>query len=364
MTRHDVITLQAHRAYPSISVLLPTHRTSPDNKRDPILLKNLLSEANERLEALLGARGAAPLQASLAAQAAAVDLRHTLDGLALFVNETHAGAYLLPVALKPRVVIDETFATRDLIFALNRSPRYWVLALSEKPTRLFEGVRRTLIEVHAGGFPCEHTGPGGAMSLPELIDKSKYEDEQHRQFFRRVDRALDPFLKHDPLPLCVVGVERWLAHYREVAKDRLWTASLTGSHDQTSPTDLGRLVWPVMERALHAERLRALETLDAAAGAQRVASGIVDAWARAHDGRGALLLVEEGYHQAAKLAADGRLQPLTDGEAPPPLGFEETIIDDAVDEIIEAVLMNSGDVVFVDDDSLSEHGRIALTLRY
>jgi hypothetical protein len=364
MTRHDVLALQAHRSYPSVSILLPTHRTSPDNKRDPILLKNLLAEATERLQALLGARGAAPLVASLEAQAAAVDLRHTLDGLAIYANEAHAGAYLLPVPLKARVVIDDTFATRDLIYALNRSPRYWVLALSEKPTRLFEGVRETLIEVHAGGFPLEHTGPGGALSLPELIDKSKYEDEQHRQFFRRVDRHLDPFLKGDPLPLCLVGVERWMAHYREVAKDRVVTASLTGNHDQTSPTDLGRLVWPVMERALSAERLHALDALDLAVGAQRVASGIADVWQRAHDGRGALLLVEEGYHQAAKLAAEGDLLPIGEGEAGAPEGFDEAIIDDAVDVISEAVLAGKGEVVFVDDGTLAGHGRIALTLRY
>jgi hypothetical protein len=360
MTRHDVLALQAHRAYPSISLLLPTHRTSPDNKRDPILLKNLLNEANERLTTLLGARAAAPLLASLMAQAAAVDLRHTLDGLAILVNEHHAGAYLLPVTLKPRVTIDETFATRDLIFALNRSPRYWVLALSEKPTRLYEGVRRTLIEVREGGFPLEHTGPGGALSLPELIDKSKYEDEQHRQFFRRVDRALDPFLKADPLPLCLVGVERWLAHYRDVAGTRPTTASLTGNHDQTSPTDLGRLVWPVMEEALHQERLRALSTLDAAVGAQRVASGIIDVWARAYEGRGALLLVEEGYHQVAQLEPErGRLQPLAEGDPVPP-----EAIGDAVDEVIEAVLAAKGEVVFFDDGILEGHERIALTLRY
>lgn len=281
MTRHDVRALQAHRVFPSISILLPTHRTSPDNKRDPILLKNLLKEASERLLTLLGARAAAPLLASLEAQVAAVDLRHTLDGLAIFVNEHHAGVYLLPVTLKARVVIDETFATRDLIFALNRSPRYWVLALSEKPTRLYEGVRRTLLEVRGGGFPLEHTGPGGALSLPELIDKSKYEDEHHRQFFRRVDQALDPFLKQDPLPLLVVGVERWIAHYREVSNRNEWLASLTGNHDQTPASDLGRLAWPVMEAALRNERLRALDALDSAVGAQRVASGIEAVWARA-----------------------------------------------------------------------------------
>ncbi|MDZ7332741.1 MAG: hypothetical protein ONB31_12240 [candidate division KSB1 bacterium] len=40
------------------------------------------------------------------------------------------------------------------------------------------------------------------------------------------------------------------------------------------------------------------------------------------------------------------------------------VIDDAVDEIIETVLSNQGQVVFVDNGSLAMHQRIGLILRY
>ena len=360
MNRQDVLELQRHRSHPSVSILLPTHRTSPDNKRDPILLKNLVGEATDRLIDLLGKRDAAPLLRRLEEQLAALDLRHTLDGLAIFVSAEHAGAYLLPVPLEPRVLIDDTFATRDLVFAMNRSPRYWVLALSEKPTRLFEGSRRTLVEVRTGGFPLTHTGPGGATALPKLIDKSKYEDEHHQQFFRKVDQALAPFTKADPLPVCVVGVERWLSHYQSVTTQKGIVATVTGNHDQTPPHELGKLVWPAVADALSAKRERALEALDAAVGAQRFASGLGEVWHRAREGRGELLVVEENYHQAArKDPATGQLHLLD--EAPQ---ATENLLADAVDDVIEAVLAKQGEVVFVDDGSLSDHQRIALTLRY
>ena len=358
MNRQDVLELQRHRSHPSVSILLPTHRTSPDNKRDPIVLKNLVGEATDRLIDLLGKRDAAPLVRRLDAQVAALDLRRTLDGLAIFVNAEHAGAYLLPVPLTPRVVIDDTFATRDLVFALNRSPRYWVLALSEQPTRLFEGVRDTLVEVRAGGFPMVHTGPGGAASLPKLIDKSRYEDEHHQQFFRRVDQALAPFVKADPLSVCVVGVERWLSHYQSVTSQKGIVATVTGNHDQTPAHELGKLVWPVVADALSVKRQRALDALDAAVGAQRFASGLGEAWRRAGEGRGELLLVEQNYHQAARLdeAAD-QLHLVDEGNAGANMA-------DAVDDLIELVLAKQGEVVFVDDGALEGHQRIALTLRY
>ena len=358
MNRQDVLDLQSHRSHPSVSILLPTHRTSPDNKRDPILLKNLATEATDRLVELLGKRDAGPMIRKLEAQVAAIDLRHTLDGMAIFVNEAHAGVYLLPVPLNPRVIIDDTFATRDLVFAMNRSPRYWVLALSEQPTRLFEGVRETLVEVRGGGFPMVHGGPGGSTALPKLIDKSKYEDEHHQQFFRRVDQALATFTKADPLPICVVGVERWLSHHRSVTSHKDIVASVTGNHDQTPPHELGKLVWPVVADALSVKRRRALDALDAAIGAQRFASGLGEAWRRAQEGRGALLLVEQDYHQAARLDETAGQLHLVDANDP------NVSMADAVDDLIELVLAKQGDVVFVDDGALEGHQRVALTLRY
>jgi hypothetical protein len=364
MNRRDLIDLQAHRSHPSLSILLPTHRTAPDNRRDPILLKNLVTEATNRLEAEVGKRGAAPLLRTLEAQIAGVDLQHALDGLAIFVSAEHAGAYLLPVPLEPRVVIDETFATRDLVFAMNRSPRYWVLALSEQPTRLYEGARETLLEVRGGGFPMTHGGPGGSTALPKGINVSRYEDEHHQQFFRRVDGALATYTKADPLPICVVGVERWLSHFQSVTTQGGIVATLKGNHDQTPAHELGKLVWPVVAEALSSKRSRALQTLATAVGAQRTASGLGEVWRRAQEGRAELLLVEENYHQAGRLdPASGQLH-LTDAVGDGEAGSDGAGMADAVDEVIEAVLAKGGEVVFVDDGALAQHQRVALTLRY
>jgi hypothetical protein len=358
MNRQDILELQRHRTDPSLSILFPTHRTSPDNKRDPILLKNLVTEATDRLVERLGKRDAAPMIRELERQVAAIDLRQTLDGMAIFVSAEHAGVYLLPVPLSPRVVIDDSFATRDLVFALNRSARYWVLTLSTQPTRLFEGVRETLVEVRGGGFPMVHENPEASEPLPEMTERSKLEEAWHRQFFRRVDQALSAYTKADPVPVCVVGVERWLAYFQNVSDHKDVVATLTGNHDQTPPRELGKLVWPVVADALAVRRQRALDALDAAVGAQRFASGLGEAWRRAQEGRGDLLLVERDYHQAARFDEASNQLHLLAADDP------GANMADAVDDLIELVLAKQGDVVFVDDGVLEGHGQVALTLRY
>jgi hypothetical protein len=362
MNRSDLREMKSYAGYPCLTITLPTHRTSPDNKQDPIRVRNLVIQATNRLLESFARREVAPLLDGIERIASEIDYAYTLDGLAIFVNSEIARKFYLPFTLAERVVIDQDFYTRDLVFAMNRTPRYWVLALSEQPTRLYEAVRNDLVEVSAGSrFPLTHEGPGGASGLPNdpAINSSAFRDEHHRIFFRDVDQALGELMADDPLPLAVVGVDRYLAFFREVSShgDKI-LATLTGSHDRTSAHELGHLVWPLVKEALAARRQAALAELDAAVGGQRSASTIGEAWRFAQEGRGAVLLVEEGFHYPARVNASGTgLEPVET-----PSGPEE--MDDAVDETVETVLNKGGRVVFFEDGTLAQHGRIALILRY
>lgn len=362
MNRQDILALAAAGSYPAVTITLPTHRTSPDNRQDPIRLKNLQSEAANRLTAELGKREVAAVLRVLDDLVATLDHQYHLDGLALFVGADLARAYRLPFTLPERVIVDERFFTRDLVYAFNRSPRYWVLALSEQATRLFEGTRDDLQELTSGTpFPMVHGGRGGARTLPNdpAINVSQLRDEHHRGFFRDVDAALGSYMAADPLPLVVVGVDRYLAFFREVSShaDRIVT-TVTGNHDQTSAHDLGRLVWSLVRESLAARRNAVFDELNAAVGGQRSASTLGEVWRFAQEGRGQTLVVEEGYHEPATIDESGlHLQPAPDSTEP-------GVLDDAVDAVIATVLEKGGRVVFVDDGTLPEHGRIALILRY
>ena len=157
MNLHDVHELQDVHTYPCLTITLPTHRTSPDNKQDPIRVKNLVTEGTNRLLGEFPKREVAPLIDRLNTLVDTIDYKYTLDGLLLVVNRDMAREYVLPFTLNERVVVDETFFTRDLVHALNRTRRYWVVALSEQATRLFAATREDLEAITTGGFPMRHT---------------------------------------------------------------------------------------------------------------------------------------------------------------------------------------------------------------
>lgn len=361
MNRVDVQLLQSIRGYPAVTITLPTHRTSPANKQDPIRVKNLVKEAAERLLGEFSKREIEPVLARLEKLAEEVDYRYALDGLAMFVNHDIARKFYLPFSVPERVVIDETFATRDLVHALYRLRRYWVLALSEKPTRLFEGVKGDLVEVENDNFPMVHTDAGGATALPggPEVQRSAYRDEKHRQFFRQVDAAFAPLAAADPLPLAVVGVDRYLAFFREVTKHQnLIVTTLTGNHDKTAAHDLADLVWPLVKENLDGMQMTYLQELDTAVGQRLFVAGIEHAWRMAQEGRVRTLLVDETYHVPGRVDETGlNLTVVEDREAP-------GVIDDAVDDLIEIVMEKGGQVRFLDAGKLDDYRQIAAITRY
>ena len=361
MTHHQLDELMAVQGYPCLTITLPTHRSFPDNKQDPIRVRNLVTDAQNRLLKEFSKRELAPLLERLDDLVSHIDYNYTLDGLVLAVNREMARQYALPFALDERVVVDDTFFTRDLVRAFNRTPRYWVLALSERSTRLFAATREHFEEITTAGFPMRQVGPGADAPLPGGlgINTSGYRDDRHRQFFRSVDRAYGSFTGDEALPLGLVGIERHQSSFLEVSSHAESVIARTfGNYDHLTAHDLGRVVWPTVSEGFKARRLEVLHQLGNAVGQHRAASTLSEVWYQARLGRGDLLLVEDGYHQPARVNDRGLLDlRVHDATAP-------DVLDDAVDEVITAVLTKSGRVVFVEDGELAIHHRIALILRY
>ncbi|WP_432988789.1 hypothetical protein [Dactylosporangium sp. CA-233914] len=354
MTVKDLAMLTP-TGYPAVSLLMPTHRKAPGNEQDPIRLRNLLAEARRRLEAdeTVSREVAAQVYGEIATAAEHLDLRHTGEGLAVFASPGQVHVRLLDSPVQERVVIADTYEVRDVVADAARRHRYWAVVLSEQPTRLWSGDGADLVEVHSHGFPFTH----GATGLPRDYgqEPSKFEIEWHRQFFRDVATALGEIDRLDPRPVFVLGVERHLASFA-AEWPRPFAGTVLGNYDHAGAHDVYQLLAPRLAAYTAMEQGAALESLDAARGANRFAAGIAECWSLAHQGRGAHLVVEEGYHTPAVVHGDHL--------DPPGQDVPGVLVDDAVDDIVESVARQGGDVTFVGDDSLAADGRIALIVRF
>src|SRR5688572_29397462 len=72
--------LREPKAYPAVSLTMPTHRREPDNEQDSVRLRNLMAEAGRRLDAdeAVGRQARGGIKAQLEQAVAGVDLRRSL----------------------------------------------------------------------------------------------------------------------------------------------------------------------------------------------------------------------------------------------------------------------------------------------
>lgn len=358
-TPAEVVQLQQPQEYPAVSVLCATSPGPRLTAADGARLTFLVAEAVTRLESEVGRDAAATLRDGLTGLAEDALRRPSRAGLALYVSASHASAWSLPVTVVDRTVVDPTFATRDLLRSLHRTPRHLVLVLTDREARLFDGFGDTLLPALGGAFPLAtpparprrqggRSARGGAQSDDEAVDA----------FLRTVDRALGAYVALHPAPLVVLGAQRVLSRFLNLSRNlgRL-AGTLHGSHARTPLPVLTGLVRPVLEQYLRSRQDEAVALLEAREGAGRVVSGMAAAWLAARAERPEMLAVEEGLFYPARLSPDGDLLlPAEDTDHP-------DVIDDAVDELIETVLRRGGWVALTEDGALAAYDRVALVVR-
>ena len=332
--------LQSQRMYPSITVLLNTTPASPLSPTHIATAKGLVDQVEHRL----ANESDIPHDLRTSLLVTINELLRSNQGgtsgnaLALCVSPNYHAAIRLGRSVAERVIIDDTFATRDLVADLNRTALYRVITISDRVTRLLVGDRLRLVEERSEQWPLNRDPDQSAGSW-NLAVMHALRGEQHQH----------------PLPTVVAGVQRSVRQMLSLA-DLEMIGAVAGNHDKTSWVDLHHQAWPLVTDWLRNDHGRAMEQLETARSQRRYAGGIHEIWTLANEGRVDLLVVEDSYAEAVRIV-DGQLQITADREAP-------DVVDDIVDDVIEIVINNGGRVVIVGDGQLEDHGRIAGIVRY
>lgn len=340
-----------------VTILLNTHRTVPDNEKDPIVLKNLVKEAQSRLQQEENQEGVKEIIKKMNDLADSVNHRHNLESLVLFVNEDVAEYVRLPIPVEERVVLDNTFATRDLIRALHEEKGYYILVLSRDKARLIEVYNDKVMEELQEVFPIDNVWLHPNQKAEAAVASRQTNLQQ--EFFNIVDKKLIEVSKGNPLRVFICTEESNYHQYLKIADRKdLIIGYLNGNRMLEKPHHIVEAVWPLV-RNYRAEQIRKrIEELENAADAGKVLTDLNDIWRAVNDGRGKTLFVKQGFFQPARLENDV-VEPVSENERNVP-----GVVDDIVDEMIEFNLKNSGDSVFVNGGELDKYQGLALTTRY
>lgn len=341
------------KSNPSVSIVFNTHRTHPDNKKDEIALKNLVIEAENRLLNEFEKREVEPILARLHDLAGRIDHRINLDSMAMFVNESISEIVRMPIQVEDRVIIDTTFATRDLVRAMHQSEHYYVLCISQSKARLVEAYNDKLVREYTGIFPMEN----GHYTTDRLERSTEKSDQLIREFFNKVDKQLQLIYNANPLPVVLAAEERNQAHYREVVdKKQIILTTISRTRDNDKPHEIITDAWKEVNRVLTEKQASAISDLEQAQQQRKAVSDLLEIFRFSKEGRADTLFVEKDFFQPALVNGEN-VELTADSKAP-------GVVDDLVDETIEIVLANGGNVVFLPTGALKDYQRIALKVRF
>jgi hypothetical protein len=344
-----------------VSVLTPTHRREPENTQDPVRLRNMVAKAKKELEAdpAVSRERRADVVRQLDQALAEVDLAHAEEGLVIFAAPGEHQVWALARSVPERVVLSDTFLTRNLVSAQAAERPFWVLSVSADRVTLWDGGTDRVTEDHTGGFPLTRSRENFDAERQEQIGDmpSTFRDEGSRQFLREVDTALSAVLREHPRPLYVTGEPAALSLLDEVGSITKKAVHVPhGGLAHGTP----EAVWQAVRPVLAAEDRKNVDAvsreLESARGHKAFAAGVDEVWQNASDGRIRLLAVEENYRVTIRDVGGDHLIPAESGD----LDARE----DIVDEIVERCLDTGAEVRFVPDGTLGDASGIAGVLRY
>ncbi|MQY10095.1 hypothetical protein SRB5_01990 [Streptomyces sp. RB5] len=352
--------LRRPRTYPAVSLVMPTHPRRAENAQDQVRLRNLVAEATRRLEAdgAVGTEQRRDVTAQLEQAVGEVDPAQVKDGLVIFAAPGEHQVWAIDREVPERVVLSQTFLTRNLVAADAAHSPYWVVTPAADRVSLFEGHGDHVTEITGRGFPLTRSLEDPDVERKQRIGDvpSTYSDEQTRQFFRDADTALAAVLATDPRPLYLAAEPPALALFTEVGGAAKDAAQVTvGGLAHAGAEAVARAVEPARAASARIEVAEANAALERARGGHTYAAGVDEVWSKALDGRVHELVVEEDYRTSVHVG-DGHLEPADAGDP--------EAVHDIIDEIIESSLETGAQVVFVPDGTLTEAGHIAAVLRY
>jgi len=355
------------KAFPSVSIVMPINKQNPHFRDDEKKMKSLLKQTEETLLKDFPSKNTKVLIDDMYNLAEKIDYRNLSDGLGLYISPYKENVFHFPFPVKEKVIIDRSFEMRDLILALKNNFTYAIIAISEKNVRVLKGFNHTLTEEKNDEMPFNMDDVGGKghsrtgsftsfSSTKNVTDQKAYGENKMENYLMEIDRIISADKTLQNIPIAILAPTRIIGHFKSITKNEKHILGyVQGNFDRSNEKELYAKVSKLIENNLLEVQNSSLKKLETALNQKKAVSGIRDVWKAAYNKSGRLLLVEKDFSCPAKtVGKDGEL--VLDYLDKKDIHY----MQDAVDDVIELVMKFGGDVVFIENDKLVNHSRIAL----
>lgn len=358
MIKDQITRLANEENNPCVTISLNTHRTHPESVQDPIALKNLCGEAENRLIAEFGKRPITSLLEKLGQIPAEVNPDYNLDSLHVYLSNDTKEIIKSPWPLpENKIYISNRFQLRSLIKAYNRSEAYLILLLSQGGVHLYEALDDVIMaEIRNEHFPFPENK--FYVTHSDKRSDSKLLDDMVREFLNRVDKALVQTCDETGLQTVVICTEDNYSRLMQVAdRPAIYHGFAPVNYNAIAQPQIAKQAWTMIQEKQKLRRTLAIDEMKEAVSQGKVVTDLQEIFRAAAEGRGELLITHNDYSQPVKFTGDNSFDLIDDTSIPDSM-------DDIVSVIAWKVISKKGRALFTDQENLKDLGPIALKVRY
>ena len=363
--------LQREKGNHCVSIIAPLQDLSAGRKTDKLYLEKVIKAANDKI-ILTYPEVAASLIESINNLYNEIDFDRTQDGIGLFVSTGFMYQAFFPFSVKEKIVVDESFDLRDLLFKAQYSFPYYLLHLDEKKARLYSGRLKHLEEINSKDFPLiyvnereyqpssQSTSYAGYAHVKSFEpDKAELEKSRFESFLLQVDELLGDYVTCAEA-IIIWGVKRYTSAFlnRTSHAEKVITV-INGNYNSYSIAEISTIAWPAIEAFVAEKMIDEISEFKENIGEGMAEEGIMSVWDAVGEGRGLTLLLEKDYSIQGFLEKQYSYGLYL---KPPKLPY--IVLKDAVSELINRMLEKNGKIIFVENGMLRNHQHIALITRY
>lgn len=345
--------------YPSVSILLPFEPKMAARQELQQHLRSVAARVKQQLTADWPEETVDTVMKKLNTLVSGLDYNSYRRSLAIFVSPVMEKVIYLSVTVTEKIIIDRSFQIRDVVYNKIEQHKFLLLLLSANTARLYLGDNDKLIRVVCDLPQDIHAFENDiAERVSNFSDPAARKETVLHKFIHHVDNSLGLILDAYPLPLLVAGTDKLLGYFKMGSQHAARVVSFIKENlMEQSEYELLRVVAPHLSDWHKTKQQDLLLQIDQAKSTGKLVSGIKEVWKAANRSNNRLLVLEKSFsYPADQLNAD-TIAPHT------PIG-QKLHVTDAVDDIIEKVLLKGGDVEIVDDGLLSQYGRLVLVRYY
>lgn len=353
--RNRVRDFSPSHKFPSVTIFLTFNPKMEKKNKILYSLSRVLREASSQLRLKYPGEMSELVREKLDTIIRNLNFATNTQSLAIFVSPVFEKVYYLGMNVEERVIVNQSLQIRDLVDNKKQLNRFHILLLGKKNSKIFLGSVNGFIDISLEGFVNKIHNESKLIGNLNFQNSAKIDATRIKNYLLHVDQVLNTVLLNDRLPIVVVGDYKLITQFKKITcNDESIAEYVKGDFQDYSFADIEKMLETGIINWQQIRDKCILNQLKVATDHNQLILGIEHIRYEALRSRGGHLILEK--------EASGYMGKIMEDSIDPMVQKYNKFsnVKNQVDEIIEKVFENGGNVELVDKGFLKSYGPIAL----